>query len=39
MILKLLRETPEEKILKLLNNPKDIGVPKLARHEIYEDLR
>ena len=39
ILLRLLRETPEERIQKFLNDPKEIGTTRLSRREIYEDLR
>ena len=39
LTIKLLKETPEEVLEKLLEEPFEIGVPeKVKRREIYEDL-
>jgi|GEM_PF-1757800 len=40
LIIRLLKETPDEVLEKLLEEPLEIGVPdRIERREIYEDLR
>jgi len=39
LTVRLLKETPEEVLEKLLEEPLEIGVPEVKRREIYEDLR
>lgn len=40
LIIRLLKETPDEVLEKLLEEPLEIGVPgRIERREIYENLR
>ena len=40
LVVRLLKETPDEVLERLLEEPLEIGVPdRIERSEIYEDLR